>query len=234
MENVKQAEIQGRVIANNGLLDWTGAKPEDLADVTSINNNGLIIAPESLSSALSRIPQHNNGCICLVPHTTGKVVFLSGNVSLGGEYFANSNGTPEDILVIAGQVVVTSAVAKIGFQDIVVAGELILPKGSEVVLGSTLSRMLGEVLYYSNTSNVRLFIGNDTFSNSFFDFIDDKMTMVLVGSFEMDNDVQIESIRSKVSEIILKGDLTASKSIVPLLQYLATSKKGNINTRKDD
>lgn len=234
MENVQQTEIQGRVIENNGLLDWTSVKPEDLADVTSIENNGLIIASESLSSTLNRIPQQNNGCICLVPHTTGKVVFLSGNVSLGGEYFANSNGTPEDILVIAGQAIITSAVAKIGFQDIVVAGELILPKGSEVVLGSALSRILGEVIYYSNTTNVRLFIGNDTFSNSFFDFIEDKITMVLIGSFEMDDDVQIESIRSKVSEIILKGDLTASKSIVPLLQYLATSKKGTINTREND
>lgn len=234
MENVQQAEVQGRVISNNGLLDWTSMKAGDLDDVTSISNNGLIVVPESLNHTLNRIPQHNNGCICFVPHTTGKVVFLSGNVSLGGEYFANSNGTPEDILVIAGQAVVTSAIAKVGFQDIVVAGQLILPKGSEVILGSALSKMLGEVIYYSSTSNVRVFTGDDTFSNSFFEFIEDKISMVLIGSFEIEDDVQIESFRSKISELILIGDLTASKAIVPLLQYLTSSKKGNINTRQDD
>jgi hypothetical protein len=34
MENLQQAENQGRVITNNGLLDWSSVKSEDLADVT--------------------------------------------------------------------------------------------------------------------------------------------------------------------------------------------------------
>ncbi|WP_054025686.1 hypothetical protein [Bacillus sp. FJAT-28004] len=233
MENVQQANVQERALENMGLLDLTGVKAEDLADVTSIRNNGIIIAPESLSSALNRIPQQNNGCVCLIPNTAGKVKILSGQVSLGGEFFANSNGAPEDIAVIAGQAVITSPVEKIGFQDIILAGQLILPKGSDVVLGSAISRMLGQVVYYSNTSNVRLFLGDDTFSNSFFDFIEEKMCMVLIGSFEIADDVQIESIKNKVSEIVLVGDLTASKAVVPLLQYLAISKTGDINIRDD-
>lgn len=235
MENVQQANVQERALENMGLLDLTGVKAEDLANVTSISNIGIIIAPESLASALNRISQQNIGCVCLVPSTAGKVKILSGQVSLGGEFFANSNGAPEDIVVIAGQAVITSPVEKIGFQDVILAGQLILPKGSEVVLGSAISRMLGQIIYYSNTSsNVRLFLGDDTFSNSFFEFVEEKMCMVLIGNFEIDDDVQIELIKSKVSEIVVIGDLTASKAIVPLLQYLAISKTGTIKTRDDE
>jgi len=233
MENVQQANVQERALENMGVLDLTGVNAEDLANVTSIRNNGVVIVPQSLSSALSRIPQQNNGCICLVPHTTGKVKVLTGQVSLGGEFFANTNGAPEDVVVIAGQAVITSPVEKIGYQDVVLAGQLILPKGSDAVLGSALSRMVGQVVYYSNTSNVRLFIGEDSFSNSFFDYVEDKMSMVLIGDFNIEDDVQIESIKSKVSEIVLVGDLTASKALVPLLQYLAISKYGSINARDD-
>jgi hypothetical protein len=90
--------------------------------------------------------------------------------------------------------------------------------------------MSGQIAYYT-ADTPRIFMGNDTFSKAFFDLIEGKMAMLLVGSFEIDSDVDIATLKQKVSEIILIGKLSAPKTLVPLLQLLAVVKLGEINGR---
>lgn len=235
MESLRQTAHQGKVFENMGVLDLTGVKAEDMANVASICNIGVVIAPESLNSTLMNIRQENIGATVTVPASGGgKVKVMSGQLMMGSELFENSTGSPEDILVIAGQVVISSVITKCGFSEVIVAGQLFVPKGSEAVLGGAFSRMLGQVLYYKNTDNVRFFIGEDSFSNEFFDFIEDKMCMVFIGEHTFEDDVTVDTLKNKVSEIVFIGELNAPKALVPLLQYLATAKLGDITAREND
>ena len=45
--------------------------------------------------------------------------------------FANPTGGPDDVLVVAGQLVVTGPVAKVGYRRVVVAGQMVAPRDSQ-------------------------------------------------------------------------------------------------------
>ncbi|WP_219834042.1 hypothetical protein [Paenibacillus sp. R14(2021)] len=227
MEEVQET---GTVIENVGVLELIEIKPEALEAVTLIQNVGLILVTESLSGALLSIPQRNVGMTITLPSTEGKVKMVTGQVTVSGDLFANRQGSPQDILVISGQIVLTSMIEQVGFKEVIVVGQLIAPKKAENDLAAAVTRLVGQIAYYS-AETPRLFIGEDTFSKAFFDFIDDKLAMVLIGSFELDADVDAATLKQKVSEIVLIGDLKAPKELVPLLQYLAVTKLGSISAK---
>ena len=228
MEDVGQMD---KTIENMGVLELINMKPEDLARISLIQNIGVILVSEAMSGVLMNITQRNIGMIVTIPQTSGKIKVLTGQLSLSGDIFSNSSGSSEDILVIAGQTIITSSlVEKIGYKDIIIAGQLIAPKGMESLLTSAVTRMSGQIAYYTSDTP-RIFIGEDTFSKAFFDLIEGKMGMLLVGRFEIDSDVDIATLKQKVSEIILIGELSAPKTLVPLLQLLAVVKLGAINGR---
>ncbi|MCQ6561178.1 hypothetical protein [Paenibacillus mendelii] len=223
---------QGNIISNTGILDLTGKKPEDLEGISLIENVGLIFAPESLSGALMKIPQRNVGMTVSLPTTSGKIKVLTGQLTLSGDVFANQAGSPEDILVLAGQAIITSSIEKIGFSEVIVAGQLIAPKSQEGMIASAITRLAGQIAYY-NSAAPRLFMGDHTFSKDFFDLIDGKMAMVIVGSYEIAADVDVETIKQKISEIVLVGELTVPKALVPVCQFLATTQLGSIQARDE-
>ena len=47
-----------------------------------------------------------------------------GQIVLSGEALAITDGDPDDILVIAGQLVITSPVHKVGYKQVIVAGQV--------------------------------------------------------------------------------------------------------------
>jgi hypothetical protein len=214
-------------LQNMGVLDLTGKKPEDLASVTQIQNIGLILAPQSISEALMKIPQQNVGMTVTLPETSGKIKIFTGQLTLSGEVFANASGSPDDILAIAGQIVITSPIEKVGYDEIIIAGQLIAPKKSEAALAGGLTKLTGQVAYY-NSDTPRFFIGEDSFSKPFFELIEDKMSMALIGEFEIESDVDAALLKQKISELILIGNVKAPKALVPLLQLLTVTKIGEI------
>ncbi|RCW41495.1 hypothetical protein [Paenibacillus prosopidis] len=224
---MEELQVNGTTIENMGVLDLIEMKPEDLGAVSLIQNVGLILAPESLVGALMKIPQKNVGLTVTLPSTTGKIKLLSGQFTVNGEVFANRLGSPEDILVVTGQIIITSTIETVGFKEVIVAGQLIAPKKAESGLVAAVTRMTGQVAYYT-AETPRLFVGEDTFSKAFFDFIDDKLAMVFVGSFEFESDVDAALLKQKVSEIVVIGELKAPKELIPILQYLASVKLGSI------
>lgn len=233
MEDVQQA---AKTIENMGVLELINMGPEDLAGVSLIQNVGVILVREALSGALMSIPQRNIGLIVTIPETSGKIKVLTGQLTLSSDVFSNPSGSADDILVIAGQAIITSASSsqaeKIGFKEIIIAGQLIVPKNMESILSSAVTRLSGQIAYYTSETP-RIFVGEDTFSKGFFELIDEKMAMILIGSFQLDSDVDIALFKQKVSEIILIGDLSASKALVPLLQLLAVVKLGEITGREE-
>lgn len=223
---------QGITLENMGVLDLSQKKSGDLSGISLIQNIGLILAPHSLTDALLHIPQRNIGTTVILPDTQAKVKILSGVLTLSGEVFANNSGSSDDVLVITGQIIITSPIEKVGYNEVIVAGQLIAPKKIEAALASAISRMSGQIAYY-NAETPRLFMGNDKFSKEFFELVEDKMAMMIIGNCEIESDVEISLLKQKISEVILIGELSVPKALLPLLQMLTITNLGKISVRDD-
>jgi hypothetical protein len=164
--NVGVATTTAREIRNVGMLDLTGLEsPDSLDGVVSIRNVGAIIVPEPLLARLSRIPMRNVGATIPVPPGARPRIF-SGDTVLSGEALANPDGGPDDVLIVSGNLVITSPVAKVGYGQFIASGEVIAPEGSESALGAGLTRMSGDLSYYPYPAgaSVRVRVGSQEVS----------------------------------------------------------------------
>jgi hypothetical protein len=145
---MQQAE---REIRNVALLDLTGATSDQTLDgVSRISNVASILVPERLLGKLMSIPMEN--VAATVPVPDGKRVrVMSGQVVLSGEALARADGATDEILVVAGQLIVTSAVQPVDSTQLMVIGQVIAPVGSETALGASLTRLSGQIVYYPYT-----------------------------------------------------------------------------------
>jgi hypothetical protein len=152
-----------REIRDVALLDLTGANSAAaLEGVTRVVNVATILVPESLLSRLSSIPMER--VAATVPVRDGqRTRVMSGQILLSGDALAGpGEGHGDDMLVIAGQLILTSPVTRVGYADLVVLGQVIAPTGSETALGAGLNRLSGQVAYYPYVegATVRTVIGN--------------------------------------------------------------------------
>jgi len=155
-----------RVIRNVGVLDLSGLdSPEALDNVTSMANVGVIIVPEPLLPKLSRIAMRNVGITIPVPKGA-KLHQFTGQTVLSGEALANPDGSMDDVLLVSGQLAITSPVQKVGFGQIIASGQVLAPEGSASTLGPGFSRMSGQVSYYPYTEGaaVRVQVGSQRVS----------------------------------------------------------------------
>jgi hypothetical protein len=150
-----------REIRDVAVLDLTGASAaEALNGITRIVNVATILASESLLPRLSSIPMERVATVVPIPEGS-RVRMFSGQLVLSGEALANPNGDPDEVLVIAGQLVVTSPIERIGYKHLIVMGQLLAPAGSETGLGAGLTRLGGQVQFYPYTpgASVRVLTG---------------------------------------------------------------------------
>lgn len=228
--------IDGAALAAPGdgpiVLLVTGAlvvtSPVERVGFHSILTVGAVVAPDGSQAALTPALRQTVGSTVYYPWVEGQSVrVFQGDSRLKGELLANPGGSPDDIALVAGALVVTSPVAAVGFRRIVVVGALIAPEDSQLVLAPALVMVGGAVWY---TAPPRIFSGKDRFTAGFFELLDEPVTLVLNGSFEFDPDVPVPLVKEKVAAIVLNGKLTASRELVPLLQVLAIQKNGVIDT----
>ena len=299
-----------REIRNVALLDLTGAQAATALDgVTQISNVAAILVPESLLGRLSSIPMDH--VAATVPLRDGqRVRVMSGQITLSGEALAGAGEQSQDALVIAGTLIVTSPITRVGFADLVVLGEVVAPSGSVTALGAGISRLSGGVVSYpyvegavlrvvSNqtssgdalanlggqptdvllatgqlvvtspierfgyqqvmavghlvlpastqaefagrmtslkgqlvtyTAQPRVFHGKDHFSAGFFALFEEPITLVLDGSFSLDDDVSPELMRRAVAGIVLTGKIRAPRALLPMLQLLCIAREGKIES----
>lgn len=145
-----------REIRDVALLDLTGSQADAaLEGVTRISHVATILVPHRLLPKLSSIPMD---CVAAtIPVAdNARVRVFSGQITLSGEALANPDGRGEEMLVVAGQLIVTSPVQKVGFSELVVLGQLIAPTGSETALGAGLSRLSGQLVYYPYVEGARM------------------------------------------------------------------------------
>jgi hypothetical protein len=58
----------------------------------------------------------------------------TGQVRLSGALLANPTGQADDILIAAGQVVITGEVTQVGYRQVIIAGQLAAPAASRDVI----------------------------------------------------------------------------------------------------
>jgi hypothetical protein len=193
---------------------------------------GLVLAPHGSESALGAGLTRMTGAVDYYPYAEGQDVRVStGQLWASGEVLANPTGSPDDVLVVAGQLIVTGPVAKVGYRRIVVAGQLLAPRDSQPVLGPA-AIVKGQLIWY--TGQPRFFVGKERFGRAFFELLDQKLSLALVGGFEIDPDVSPELLLDKVEDITLVGKLVAPRQLVGVLQLLTTEKVGAITVAEDD
>jgi hypothetical protein len=193
---------------------------------------GLVLAPRGSESALGAALTRVTGSVDYYPWSEDvQVKVLTGQLRAGGEELANPAGGPDDILVVAGQLIVTGPVAEVGYRQVVVAGQLLAPEEARPLLGPV-AVVKGQVVWYSGRP--RFFVGRERFGRSFFELLDRPLAMGLVGHFEIDPDVPPELLREKVEAITLLGKLVAPSRLLGVLQLLTTEKVGTIAVAGDD
>jgi hypothetical protein len=81
---------------------------------------------------------------------------MTGQTVLSGEALAHVDEQGDDVLVIVGQLVITSPVQHVGSKQLIVIGQVLAPTGSETALGAALTRLTGQLSYYPYTEGARM------------------------------------------------------------------------------
>ncbi|MBA3492508.1 MAG: hypothetical protein H0T55_10645 [Rubrobacteraceae bacterium] len=217
-------------ISDVGVLDLTGmGSTEELAGIEVIRRVGVVLVPEHLTSRLAAVPMEEVGVMVPVP-TGENVRMVTGQMKTTGEALAHP-GTEEDVLVVAGQLLITTPVERVGYAGMIVAGQVYAPEGSEGALTAGITRLTGQVFYYSGKP--RFFVGEDRFGQGFFEALDGPLSLILVGNFAIERGVVAELLKEKVAQILLAGNLRAPEELLPLVQVLAVEKAGTISALEE-
>jgi hypothetical protein len=189
---------------------------------------GQVIAPMGSEAALGAGITRLSGQAVYYPYAEGATTRLVSGSTISGEALANVSGQPTDVLLATGQLVVTSPIQRLGYQQIVAIGHLVVPAATESDLLARMSSVTGQMATY--TAAPRVFDGSDHFSAGFFELFEQPITLVLDGKYSVDEDVAPELVRRTVTAIVLDGKIRAPRRLVPLLQVLCIARDGKIES----
>jgi hypothetical protein len=193
---------------------------------------GSVLAPRGSEQALGQALAGGSGSVTYYPYTEGQEVkVLSGQVRLSGAVLANSAGRPDDVLVVAGQVVVTGEVTTVGYRTAVIAGQLAAPAASRDVLEPAV-QIQGQVIWYEG-ANPRVYNGDAQLNADFLRLLDAPIALVVLGDLNVADDVTEAALREKISAIAVFGDVIAPPPLIGMMQVLATEVFGDITATTD-
>jgi hypothetical protein len=235
--------MTGQILLSGEALAAAGDHGQDIlivagqlvitSPVTSVGYNDVVVlgqavAPMGSDAALGAALTRLSGQVVYYPHVEGAATRLMSGNTISGEALANTAGQPSDMLLATGQLVVTSPITTLGFQQLVTIGHLVLPPDVPADLLGRMQSVGGQVVSWSATP--RVFDGKDHFSAGFFELFDQPITLVLDGSFSFDEDVAPPTLRRAVAAIVLDGKIRAPRQLVPMLQVLCIARDGKIES----
>lgn len=213
-------------LCNQGIVDLTWAsKPEDLAGIAGFRQVGMVMAYEDLVATLYTIPMENVGLVVAIPREEHMILKV-GQFVTTGESLATISA--DDLLFIAGQMIITTPVEKINARELQVHGQVFAPVGSESAIDSKLKKITGQILYYP-AGTVRVIIGIDTFDRAFLEALPEPLVLVVVGNLTFAKDVPADLLKQTIRHIALMGNINAPKAIVPIVHVLTPQCFGTIN-----
>jgi len=189
---------------------------------------GQVIAPAGSEAALGAGMTRLSGQSVYYPYIEGGTTRLLTSASITGEALANINGQPADVLLATGQLVITSPIHNLGYQQITSISHLVVPASTEPDMLSRMTSVTGQVATY--TAPPRVFDGSDHFSAGFFELFEQPITLVLDGKYSFDEDVTPDLLRRSVGAIVLDGKIRAPRRLIPVLQMLCIARDGKIES----
>jgi hypothetical protein len=188
---------------------------------------GLTLAPRGSEALLGRVLGGGSGSVTYYRYTEGQdFKILSGQMKLSGAMLANPAGEPGDVLIAAGQVIVTGQVTEVGYAQVIVAGQLIAPEASRDLLEPRL-QVTGQSAWYRG-AEPRIILDDMRVGPDYFRLLDHPISLVLFGDMTVEPGVSEDMVREKITDIILLGDLTAPPELVSVFQVLTTEAFGDI------
>jgi hypothetical protein len=199
----------------------TGSVPKRLHVV------GSVLAPRGSEQVLGQSLAGGTGAVTYYTHAEGQEVkVLSGQVRLSPALLANPAGQPDDILVVAGQVVVTGQVTSVGYRTAIIAGQLAAPTASRDVLEPTI-QVQGQVIWYEG-ANPRVYNGDARLGPDFFRLLDAPTALVVLGDLIIEEGVTEAALREKFDGLAVFGDVIAPAELIGAVQIAATDVLGDI------
>jgi hypothetical protein len=215
----------GDLLAVVGMLIITSPVTGPVPDRISVV--GSVLAPRGSESALGPALAGGSGAVSYYPYAEGQdIKVLTGQVRLSGAVLANTAGQPDDVLIVAGQAVVTGPVSTMGYRLVVVAGQVAAPAAARQLLEPRLL-VQGQVLWY-RAEEPRAFFDDIELGPDFFRVLDRPVSLVLFGDLTVAAGVTEAALREKVVDLAGFGDMTAPAGLVGVVQALATDVFGTI------
>jgi len=211
-----------------GVLVITGQVTGELPGRISVV--GSVFAPRGSEAALGRVFGGGVGTVtyyrCQEGQSGPHVKMLSGQVRLSGAALANHAGEPSDILVVAGQVIITGEVGPIGYSQIFVAGQVLAPEAAQTDLETRMD-VQGQTVWY-RSGDPRIFLDDVELGPDYFRLLDHPISLIAMGDLTIGAGVTTDLLRANVADIVLLGDVLAPAEAVPAIQALATAIMGQI------
>ncbi|MEV6633539.1 hypothetical protein AB0M54_22600 [Actinoplanes sp. NPDC051470] len=208
-----------------GVLVVIGAVTGDLPQRISVV--GSVFAPRGSEAALGRVLGGGVGTVSYYRHQEGiRVKTLSGQIQLSGSSLANLTGEPTDILVAAGQLIITGEIGDVGYDQILIAGQLIAPAAGQAQLEARMDAQ-GQVVWY-RSADPRVFLEDVELGPGYFRLLDHQISIIAFGAVTISAGVTAELLREKVADVVLFDDVVAPAEVVPALQVLTTIAMGQI------
>ena len=181
------------------------------------------MVPEKLMADFMKLSINNLGSIIPVPEGV-RVELHSRPMFAGGEYL--SWGSDDVMLVVSGALFVTSPVERVGYREIRIDGPMYVPKGSEGPIRAKLRDLRGPSFSYRYPPGARLIISEETFGRAFLEMLPEPTPLLVFGELTFEKDVTPELLKSKIPEIVLIGQISVPKDLLPVVQILTEQKFG--------
>ncbi|MBM2620532.1 hypothetical protein JIG36_34030 [Actinoplanes sp. LDG1-06] len=211
-----------------GVLVITGTVAGELPARISVV--GSVFAPRGSEAALGRVFGGGVGTLTYYRYREGQsapnVKMLSGQVRLTGAALANPGGEPDDILIAAGQVIITGEVGSIGYGQIFAAGQVLAPQTAQGELETRLEAQ-GQTVWY-RSGDPRVFYDDTELGPDYFRLLDHPISLISFGDLTIGPGVTAELLKQKVTDIVVLGDVRATAETVSAVQVLATDIYGQI------
>jgi hypothetical protein len=205
----------------------TGSVPKRLHVV------GSVLAPRGSEQVLGQALAGGTGSVTYYRYAEGQEVKLfSGQVRLSPAVLANPAGQPDDILVVAGQVVVTGQVTSVGYRTTIIAGQLAAPAASRDVLEPAI-QVQGQVIWYEG-ANPRVYNGDARLGPDFLRLLDAPAALVVLGDLIIEEGVAEAALREKLAGLAVFGDVIAPAELIGAVQIVATDVLGDIKASDRD
>jgi hypothetical protein len=188
---------------------------------------GSVYAPRGSQPVLGPALAGSIGTVSYFTYAEGQETnVLMGQSTLSGATLANPVGQADDVLIAAGQVVITGEVTTMGYRQLLIAGQLAAPAAGRDLIEPR-ARIQGQAAWYRG-DDARVFYEETSLGPDFFGLLDHPVSLIAFASLTITAGVTEAMMQEKVTGISGFDDVIGPPELVGVLQFLTTDVFGTI------